>query len=63
MMAGMGLASRNAPLASLAVVVARSLDRSITLPRLVFLALRVNADRDEPRAYGAGFGVQFRIGE
>lgn len=59
MMAGMAFATRNAPLASLAIVV----DRSITLPRLVFLSPRANADRDEARAYGAGFGVQFRIGE
>lgn len=29
----------------------------------MLFAPRVNADRDEPRAFGAGFGVQFRIGE
>ena len=58
MMAGMALGT-----ARPAEAAPRDVDRSITLPRLVFLAPRVNADRDEPHAYGAGFGVQFRIGE
>jgi hypothetical protein len=35
---------------------------SVDLKWMLF-APRVNADRNEPRAFGAGFGVQFRIGE
>ncbi|MDB4937863.1 MAG: hypothetical protein JWP87_4835 [Labilithrix sp.] len=35
---------------------------SVDLKWMAFMP-RVNADRDEPRAFGAGMGVQFRIGE
>lgn len=35
---------------------------SVDLKWMVF-SPRLNTDRDEPRVYGAGFGVQFRIGE
>lgn len=35
---------------------------SVDLKWMLF-APRVNADRGEPRVFGAGFGVQFRIGE
>ena len=35
---------------------------AVDLKWMVF-APRVNTDNNEPRVFGAGFGVQFRIGE
>ena len=53
------LARRSARWASASATRSRS---AVDLKWMLF-APRVNADRDEPRVFGAGFGVQFRIGE